>query len=587
MASPSTLSGILEKTLVDRSSDSVKLVLNREVRIGYPSRMKRLQRIALMPYRMFRYQRTGLWLGVGLLALGLWLNWVYSPRSIHSEVVKVVRSEQQVLVGRVYTPSHGVPAPYPTLMLWHGVSSTKETLTPLAIALARQGIAVATFDAGGFGESYPRTYSEAENLTDAQAIAAYVFAHPEQFNAVQIGVGGHSMGGATALFLANEESRIKTTIVLGMSADINRILPPNLLMGIGLYEQFHSPAAMRLMLQQGTDPLAKAFQTYGDFKRGTARRLVISPTSDHLMAPFDPTLIHETVAWAKQAFDLNESSPKLPKFMASGGMVSQFFLLLGSIFSSSYWLRRSARPRQRRRWFAMGLIAAVLLILTLGMSGQLSGLLTTQLIIGLAILLPFGNYALCYPTQLTPMLQIAGLYGVLIGLAYGIAAVGLRGFEFMAQPSWILGLPQFLLQMPIALLYSRLQEWRAMLFPVYGEGVVPSWGLLFLFLPEVIRPGVVLHGLTQLAIWVARWLRQPLQFQWMVMAGRSLQLLAILTIMLLGILYWQGQQGALSVEAVATVSKLLLQTGLLPALLVVAAMRSPYWQAIERRFWQS
>lgn len=196
--------------------------------------------------------RPSLPLIIGLLLVLLggvaWLA-IY-PHDLETEILRSARDRDHVLVSRVYFPSKEA-APYPTMMLWHGINCTKELMEPLAIELAGQGIAAIATDAGGFGESYPRGYSEQENDQDAVTISNSLAAHPERFDSQHLGVGGHLMGATMALSLASSDTRIRTTLSLGMSADIHLFSPPNLLMGIGLYEQFHSPSATLEMLRQG------------------------------------------------------------------------------------------------------------------------------------------------------------------------------------------------------------------------------------------------------------------------------------------------------------------------------------------------
>lgn len=534
-----------------------------------------------MPYKMSVRQYLGLGLGLLFLAFGFWLARLYDLNQIPNESIRVTRDPDRTLMGRLYHPPQ-TAMPYPTMMLWHGVSSTKETMELLAIELAHQGVAVVAFDAGGFGESYDRAYSEDENLADARAVAAYVYGHPQQFDADRIGVGGHSMGGATALFLANEDTHLKTAIILGMSADINRFSPPNLFMGIGLYEQFHLPKAMRLMLHQGTGENTREFQLYGDFVKGTARKLVISPTSDHLMEPFDPTLIHESVAWAKQVFQV-QTPDQWPR--ASGFFMGQFFILLGSVMSVSYALKGNEMARQSPRLVSVTVLMVSCVILGAGMVGQLPDRLTTDAVLLIALLLPIGHYAINHPERLTRLLRMTGLYLVLVVLIYGIVAVGLRADELLANPRLLLGLPQFLWQMPIALIYSRVHELRSAMFPVYSHGIVPGLPLVLLFLPEVIRPGIVLHLITQLAATIARWLRQPLRIhRWSQgSSGRSLSLLGGLVALLMVLLYQQAQSGLLSLESAGAAMNILLRMGLLPAAILIGIVRSKGWQIIEER----
>lgn len=89
------------------------------------------------------------------------------------------------------------------------------------------------------------------------------------------------------------------------------------------------------------------------------------------------------------------------------------------------------------------------------------------------------------------------------------------------------------------------------------------------------------------AIAAARWVRQPLQIQWRTgFSRRSGLLLGGLVVLLMGILYQQAQAGAFSVDYVGSAAKLLGQMVLLPGLLIVGVMRSPWLQNLERRCWQ-
>jgi pimeloyl-ACP methyl ester carboxylesterase len=529
------------------------------------------------------FSKLGIWLGAIALIAGLLLNQGFYPHNIATETINLKRDRVRLLVGRLYIPDQ-TKTPYPTIILWHGVSSSKEMMEPLAVELARQGIAAIAFDAGGFGESYARPFSSEENLKDAGVVFDYVKQHPERFDRLHLGMGGHSMGAATAIAFGSETAssdQIRVTIALGMSAEISRKSPANLLMEIGLYEELHSPAAMRETLLQGTGEATQEFQLKGDFQDGSARKLVISSTSNHLIEPFDTALIQEAVVWAMRAFGLPERSVRLTMPFVMWGW---FLIFIGSVLSIGYGLRELNFLKTKLRSVSLGMVAIAAIFLCLGMTGAIPSRMATSLVFLVAAVLPISTYAINQPKKLTSFLQLCGLYVGAILIAYAIVSLVMRWQEFLTHPAYLLGLPQFLAQLPVAMIYSRVQELNAAIFPVYSNGLVPSWQLSLLFLPELIYPSVILSVGTRAAAWLVRWLRQPLK---LAKADRpskkSLQLLGGLSLVLAIVLIQQARMGTVSMEYAIIAISLLARMVLFPALLLVLMVRSPQFQALERR----
>ena len=531
----------------------------------------------------FMFSKMGIGLGAIALIVGLLLNQVFYPYNIATETINLKRDRDRPLIGRLYIPDQ-TKAPYPTIILWHGVNSSKEMMEPLAVELARQGFAAIAFDAGGFGESYARPFSLEENLKDASVVFDYVKQHPERFDRLHLGMGGHSMGAATAIAFGSETAdsdQIRVTIALGMSAEISRKRPANLLMGIGLYEEFHSPAAMRETLQQGTGEATQEFQLKGDFQDGEARKLVISSTSNHLIEPFDPTLIQEAVAWSVRAFGLPERSVLLTMPFVIWGW---FLIFIGSVLSIGYGLRELNFLRTKLRLVTVGMVASATIFLCLGMMGAIPSRMATSLVFLVAAVLPISTYAISQPKKLTSFLQLCGLYISAILIAYAIVSLVMRWHELLLHPAYLLGLPQFLVQLPVAMIYSRVQELNAAIFPVYSNGLVPSWQLSILFLPELIYPSVILSVGTRAAVWLVRWLRQPLKLAKVDRPSKkSLQLLGGLSLVLAIVLVKQASMGALSMEYAIAAIGLLARMALFPALIVILIMRSPQFQSLEKR----
>ena len=303
-------------------------------------------------------QRYKFLLSLLLLALGLILSIIFNPSiGIEAKSVAIEIDSQRHLVSRIYTPTTATP--HPVILICHGFNSSKEMMTPLAVELARHGIAAIAFDFGGYGESYPLTNREKsrENLEkntqiDAQAVLGYIRAHPEIFDQERIGILGHSMGGATALALGQTEEVLRTTIILGMSGIATPTTPKNLFLGAGVYEQINHPQDLRVMLQQTIakeNPVCinDSNKICGDFADGTARLLIISDTSDHIIAPYDSQLMAEVVKWAQRSLDVSWTTEV--KLVVPGLIISILLILIGGIASGIFVLMQPYEKIRRQR----------------------------------------------------------------------------------------------------------------------------------------------------------------------------------------------------------------------------------------------
>lgn len=521
----------------------------------------------------------GLTLSLLLLGIGLLLGIVFEPTTLQSQSLVIPLDAQRYLVGKLYTPKT-TTAPYPVMLLCHGVKSTKEMMAPLGIELARHGIAALAFDSGGFGESYDRSYSEVENLADAKAVVAFLRTQKGRFNPNRIGIAGHSMGGTTALTLALEDKHLRATVVLGMRGQVSTVVPPNLLLAIGLYEQFHPLAGMREMLQTATEREVGEFQLSGDFTKSTARMLVVSPTADHLIEPFDPLLIQQTVAWAERALDVPTSNLAL---LVPGLVLGHFLTFVAGLATSGYLVKEFLAGQRWHRFLPWGIFAIALTSLGLGVRGWLSSLWASNLILFCYFLLLLSNYVRLTPNKFSSALRLVFLYSALFLVSYALIAVGGTAGELITHPLYWLSLPQFLFQWPIILIYSRYVELRAALFPIYSFGLQPSYLLAIGVLPELLKPGIFLRGFESIAVCIVRWLRQPLIVSKSQISRRSFSLLLLLIMILVALLYQRAKVGVLGGEmtviAIEVVSKVLL----MPGVLIVLLLRCQWFQQLEKR----
>lgn len=131
---------------------------------------------------------------------------------------------------RLYRPE---TTPAPAVLLAHGFGGSKESTDSQAGALARDGFAVLTYSARGFGKS---TGSISLNdpdreVADARGLVDWLAQRPEvQLDAPgdpRIGVTGGSYGGALALMLGGTDKRIDA-IAAGITwNDLGQALYPN------------------------------------------------------------------------------------------------------------------------------------------------------------------------------------------------------------------------------------------------------------------------------------------------------------------------------------------------------------------------
>ncbi len=160
----------------------------------------------------------------------------------------------------------------------------------------------------------------------------------------------------------------------------------------------------------------------------------------------------------------------------------------------------------------------------------------------------------------------------------------MSGSPLLVRPSYLLGLPQFIIYLPIALTYSRAQEFNAAMFPVYSNGLIPSWQLFLLFLPELIFPSLFLHWGTRGARWLVRWLRQPLRLNWEKPDAKTITVLIVAVVSLVAIVAYQASLGLVSLTYALLAFQILLQLVLVPTFLFIVIVRSRQFQRLENWF---
>lgn len=504
-----------------------------------------------------------------ILGLGLILGW-----GVPRVDVKVAEFRQAIqgdsvnqLAGRFYWPSLG-QAPFPTVILCHGVSSHKETMTPLAIELVKHGIAAITFDFGGYGASYSRPMAQASNLDDVQSVLRWTKQNP-LVDPARLGLAGHSMGGTTALETALADRRFKATVLLGIGGEATPSDPHNLMVGIGVYEQLNPVPEMTALVAPSIGPTH-------DFGNGTARSLVISPTADHAIAPYDSFLITKTIEWFQRAFSLTDRPVRVtyPFHLIGLGLCAIVSLGLTILAYRSLLFRYKSR-------LLLSIIASLLLVSFLG-RWPLAGWLTLLLLPTVLV----ANYLHGSQTSFLRLLRQCSLYSLVLYVAYILGLVSHAGAvgSLTALPSAIFNLPILFIYTPFVVAYNQLYDCFYQLNRLDPLPVIQlSLGLVFA--AEFYRQGLVLDQLRLMLNKLLRVVRQPIVLTLGSPApSRSLLvILAALFVILLLLFMQRFQDGLLTGDAFMLVGRLLGFFVALPAISVVLVLRSSWFNSIEQR----
>jgi len=265
--------------------------------------------------------------------------------------------------------------PLPGVVVIHGSLQSKEWLMSFGIELSRRGYVVLTIDANGHGNS--------DDGTGAGAAALEYIADLSYVNSSSLGLVGHSMGGGISWRAINQsEVSVRALVLVGswVRADANTTFPSNLLITVGDFDSLFN-------YQDNLDVLSDVFgvsdveegTTYGSFKDGTARRVVISRTN-HLFETIDPEIVSETTQWMQNSLkggvedehwiDSNQLIYGwwlVGGFIATSGLVLTIFPLITILLSTQLFNDLRDRPAtehsvSKKEYFGFGIIYGLISI---------------------------------------------------------------------------------------------------------------------------------------------------------------------------------------------------------------------------------
>ncbi len=209
----------------------------------------------------------------------------------------------------------------PGVVYIHGYQSNRESSDPFCIELSRRGIVALCIDALGRGNSdlpLPLEHPLHDKTFGTKSAVDYIKTL-DFVDTSRIGLMGNSLGGQLAYEYGLYDSSVKLVAFTGYAFDdrATENRPPNMLMIFGSKDEYKNRMLgtdersgwikSELVKKVTASDNPKPFVTYGDFQKGTARRIEF-PDGIHLAVSHSKAPIASTVEFAQGALTPN---PKL------------------------------------------------------------------------------------------------------------------------------------------------------------------------------------------------------------------------------------------------------------------------------------
>lgn len=239
--------------------------------------------------------------GAALIAIGMALvDLQETARGIRTETTSADGTPMTV-----YRPLTGGPGP--AVLIAHGFAGSQQLMQPFAVTLARQGYTAVTFDFAGHGRNpNPLTGNITREDGATRTLVnetARVAALAKALGDGRLAVLGHSMATDIIVRHAQRDPAVAATIAVSMfSPAVTATTPRNLLVIVGAWEGALKAEALRVtgLVSAAVAPVPGV--TYGDIASGGARRVAISPHTEHISVLYSATSLREALAWLDMTF---------------------------------------------------------------------------------------------------------------------------------------------------------------------------------------------------------------------------------------------------------------------------------------------
>ena len=208
-----------------------------------------------------------------------------------------------------------------SIVLMHGIIGSRRMVKPLATDIVRAGWRVVLVDQIGHGDSggrYSLNYSEIRKpivalcrlINESEDFRRGLIEYVRRLAGGEpIIFGGHSFGALLAILMSQECDGLLNTVGTFAIAPpfvevVNVSEVKNLLLCLGKYDEFIPVSDLKRYVDPENPDMVPVGKTIGDFRNGTARRIYVSPYSDHVFEPYDPAIAEEIIRWLDMCIGL-------------------------------------------------------------------------------------------------------------------------------------------------------------------------------------------------------------------------------------------------------------------------------------------
>jgi dienelactone hydrolase len=240
---------------------------------------------------------------VAALAVATALWWLLAPGAD----LKIETLQVDEMPVTLFLPASGPPGP--AVVIAHGFAGSQQMMQPAAMTLAHAGYTAVTFDFAGHGRNVRplsggiKDHDKSARLLEDEIGRMIRFALTLPGAGPRVGLVGHSMAAILIIDSAVHNDAVAGVVAFsnfGSKASASE--PRNLLIVDGAWEfsALKDDAARIVAMTSGAPPREKV--TYGDFSRGTARRVAYAAGAEHIGVIYSRDGLTELRDWMNGVF---------------------------------------------------------------------------------------------------------------------------------------------------------------------------------------------------------------------------------------------------------------------------------------------